>query len=108
MMLLLLEVILAATIAGLCATLAEFLVGYTPGTLAYVLLVGIIGAYLGNGFSLLVERLLGFDPILILVRIGAFTFDLVWTVLGSCIILLCLALFRGGRARSIFARGARE
>lgn len=107
-MMLLLEVILAVTIAGLCATLAEFLVGYSPGTLAYVILIGVIGAYLGNGFALAVQRLLGFDPILVLIRIGSFTFDLVWTTLGASAILLVLVALRGGRARIIFARGARE
>lgn len=105
---LLLEVILAVTVAGLCAVLAEFLVGYSPGTLAYVVLVGVIGAYLGVGFELFIRRLFGFDPILILVQIGSFTFDVVWATLGSCVILLFLAALRGGRARSIFARGIRE
>lgn len=108
MLLLLLEVLLAVTVAGLCAVLAEFVVGYSPGTLPYIMLVGVIGAYLGVGFSLLIRQLTGFDPILILVRIGAFTFDIVWAFLGSCVILLLLAALRGGRARSIFARGIRE
>ncbi|KAB8140862.1 GlsB/YeaQ/YmgE family stress response membrane protein [Chloroflexia bacterium SDU3-3] len=105
---LLLEIIMAVTIVGICGAIAEFVVGYSPGQILLVMLVGVVGAYLGNGIAIGLAAFIPSLPSLILIRVGTFTFDLIWTFLGSCLILLVLSLLRGGRRRTIFANGAGE
>lgn len=103
-----LEIVLSVTIVGICAALAEFIVGYSPGSLLEVVLVGVVGAYLGNIFAIGLARAVTGFPNVLLIRIGNQTFDIIWTVIGSIVILLLLSLLRGGRGRLIFARGGRE
>lgn len=100
----LLEVMILVVIAGICGAIAEFLVGFSPGSVFLVMLTGVVGAYLGNWIALaLAAAISGFPPLL-LVRVGTITFDIFWAIIGSIIILELLAFLRGGRRRGIFAR----
>ena len=103
-----LEIVMSVTIVGICAAIAEFIVGYSPGPLLVVVLVGVVGAYLGNIFAIGLARALPFFPNFLLIRVGNQTFDIVWTIIGTLVILLLLSLLRGGRGRLVFARGGKE
>jgi uncharacterized membrane protein YeaQ/YmgE (transglycosylase-associated protein family) len=97
----LLQLVTLLTIAGLCAVIAEWVLGFSPGGFLISIIVGVIGAYLGTSFALLFP----FLPPLLPIQIGGSGFDLVWAVIGSLLLLLLLHLLRNdGRARLSFRR----
>lgn len=104
----LLQLLIAITIAGICGAIAEFLVGYSPGSVFLVILAGVVGAYLGNGIALLLANTIAGFPPLLLVRVGTITFDIVWAIIGAIILLEILAMLRGGRRRRLFFRDAQN
>ena len=91
----LLAFLLLLLIAGLCGALAEAIVGFSPGGLLVSIAVGLVGAYLGMWLA----PKLGLPSLLVLSVEGSPPIDIVWTVLGSLILLLILSLFRGGLHR---------
>ncbi|HLY26333.1 MAG TPA: hypothetical protein VKQ72_08335 [Aggregatilineales bacterium] len=74
-------------IAILCGGVAQLLVGYTHGGCLGSILVGLIGALLGN----FIAAWLHLPNILVLAGI-----DVVWTLMGAAIFVSLLALFMGG------------
>ena len=82
------SIVVTIIIAGLCGALAQMLVGYTHGGLLASILVGFVGALLGNYLAVL----LGIPPILVV-----FGVDIVWTIVGSVIFVGLLSLILGGR-----------
>jgi uncharacterized membrane protein YeaQ/YmgE (transglycosylase-associated protein family) len=104
----LLELLIAITVAGICGAFAEFIAGYSPGSLLLVVLVGIVGAYMGNGLALWLDNIIPGSSTLLLVRVGNISFDVVWAIIGSTLLLLLLSLLRGGRRRQLFARTPQE
>jgi uncharacterized membrane protein YeaQ/YmgE (transglycosylase-associated protein family) len=85
--------IIIAIIIGL---LVQLIVGYTHIGFLGHLLVGIIGAFLGN----LIAYWLHFPNIIVIAGI-----DIVWTFIGSLILVLLLTFFVGGRRyRGYFRR----
>ncbi|HMO58176.1 MAG TPA: GlsB/YeaQ/YmgE family stress response membrane protein [Roseiflexaceae bacterium] len=93
----LLELSIVLVIAGICGAFAELLLGFSPrGMLVIVvsIIVGVIGVFVG---ILIFERVLAL-PGLLTIRIGIIRFDLLWTVIGSLLLLLLLQGLRtGGR-----------
>ncbi|GIV98283.1 MAG: hypothetical protein KatS3mg057_2940 [Herpetosiphonaceae bacterium] len=81
-------------IAGICGALAEALVGFSPGGFLVSIAVGLIGAFLGTWLA----GELGLPPLLA-VNVEGQQIYIVWTVLGSMLLLLVLSLLRGGRRR---------
>lgn len=97
----LLVVLILVVIAGICAAIAEFIVGFSPGGLLITVIIGVVGAYLGNA---LWEQIFTILPLPMLdVRVGTIYISLVWSVLGSALLLLLLSLLRGGRRRRILS-----
>jgi uncharacterized membrane protein YeaQ/YmgE (transglycosylase-associated protein family) len=95
----LIQVLTILVIVGICAGIAqvffELLIGYVPGNLLTTIIVGILGAYLGSLFP-------SFWPLSALdISVGSgvetVTFNLLWTILGSAIVLLLLYILPGGK-----------
>lgn len=78
------SIILFLVIAGLCAAAAEYFLGHREGV-GETLLIGLIGAALGV--------ILAF--VLHLPRFSVAGVPILWTILGSMIVVLILKLARG-------------
>lgn len=76
-------------VAGLCGTVAEALVGFSPGGCLVSVALGLIGAFLGSW----VASRLGLPGILVL-ELESGSLDVVWTIFGSMLFLIPLALVR--------------
>ncbi len=81
------SIIVALIIATLCGAVAQMVVGYTRGGCLGSILVGLIGAILGNYLA----SWLHIPPILVVAGV-----DIIWTLVGSAIFVALLALFMGG------------
>lgn len=97
----LLQLLILLVIAGLCAACFEFLIGYTPGGILLSVIVGVLGAYIGSVFRRALSSIFGQPFNLAPVWVGDITIDLIWTFLGSGILLL---LIYGIRQRELFGR----
>lgn len=102
----LLEIIIAITIVGICAAIAQLIVGYSVSQILQVTLIGVVGAYLGYLIEIAGHSAFAGFPSLVLIRVGTLVFSIGWSIIGSCIILLLLYLISGGTVQSFFARGA--
>ena len=76
-------------VAGLCGMVAEGLVGFSPGGCLVSMGVGLIGAWLGTW----VAQRFGLPALLVLDLEGA-SLDVIWTILGSMLFLIPLAVLR--------------
>jgi uncharacterized membrane protein YeaQ/YmgE (transglycosylase-associated protein family) len=85
----LLVLLIVLVITGICAAFAEWIVGFSPGSLLISVIVGVIGAYLGSFIAWLLSRFIPV-PYLLPVRVGTIRFDLLWAFLGSALLLLVL------------------
>src|SRR5436190_22916390 len=81
------SIVVTIIIAGLCGALAQLLVGYTRGGCLASLLVGFVGALLGNWLA----SVLHMPNILVLAGV-----DIVWTIIGAAILVALLSLVMGG------------
>ncbi|HLY28800.1 MAG TPA: hypothetical protein VKQ72_20815 [Aggregatilineales bacterium] len=97
-------IIVALLIAVLIGGVAQLLVGYTHIGCVGHILVGIVGAFLGS----LIASWLRLPTILVIAGI-----DVVWTFLGSAILVAILAIIFGGsrfggfyRNRGGYGRGS--
>ena len=95
----LLQLSILLVIAGICAAIAQWVVGFSPGGFIMSIILGVVGAYLGMSLA----RLLPIPPILP-IHVGAVSFDLLWAVCGSLLLLLLLYLIRYGSGPRISAR----
>jgi uncharacterized membrane protein YeaQ/YmgE (transglycosylase-associated protein family) len=95
----LLELLILLVLAGICGAFAELIVGYSPGGLFVTIIVGVIGAYLGSWIG-------GWVPLdlPLTAQVDTITFNLIWAVIGSCILLLLISLVRGGGRRRLLGR----
>lgn len=87
----LLQLSILLVIAGICAAIAQWVVGFSPGGFIVSIIVGVVGAYLGTSLANLVRV-----PPILPIHIGVVSFDLLWAVLGSLLLLLLLYLIRYG------------
>ena len=105
----LIEVLIFLVIAGICGVIAEWIVGFSPGGFLTSIMVGLVGAYIGSWLA----QQLGFPPILQTssiipqtadqqIIVTNFSFDIVWSILGSIVLLLAIMAVRG------FGRGGRR
>ena len=95
----LLQILILLVIAGICAAIAQWIVGFSPGGFIISIIVGVVGAYLGTSFAGLLSI-----PALLPIHVGIYSFDLVWAVLGSLLLLLLLYLIRYGSSPRLSAR----
>jgi uncharacterized membrane protein YeaQ/YmgE (transglycosylase-associated protein family) len=76
-------------VAALCGIVAQSLVGYSVGGCLVSAVVGYVGALIG----LWIARHFGL-PEFLTVSVGGQPFPIVWSVLGSALVIAILALFR--------------
>lgn len=89
---------LALVIVGICGAIAELIVGFRPGGVLISVIVGVVGAYIGN----VAAQLLFVPPLhnlkeLLYISVGTIEFDLVWATLGSVLVVFLLAMLRSRR-----------
>jgi len=89
----LLETLIVLAIAGLVGALAEFLIGYSLGGMLGAMIVGVVGALIGSWLA----RLLNL-PAILPIQVGTRTIELVWTTLGSLLLVGLLSALRARRA----------
>lgn len=83
-----LEVVIYVIVAAICAGIAESLLGIHTGFLGSVV-IGFLGAFVGTW----VARETGL-PELYVLRIGTMAIPIVWTIVGSFILVAVVGLFR--------------
>lgn len=91
------ELLILLVIAAICGAVGQSLAGYDLGGCFVSIIVGFIGAYIGmwlaHKFGL---------PEIFAIHVGGKTFPIVWSVVGSALFTLIIALLRGavfGRRR---------
>jgi uncharacterized membrane protein YeaQ/YmgE (transglycosylase-associated protein family) len=93
----LLDLLVLLLIAGICGVIAEMIVGFSPGGFLVSILVGLLGAYLGSWLA----GQLGLPPVLAVSPGGAFSLDIVWSIIGAIVLLLVIVLVRGAGRRRV-------
>ena len=83
-------VLLLLVVAGVCGTIAEALVGFSPGGCLVSMGVGLIGGFVGSWMA----GRFGLPAVFVLDLEGG-SMDVVWTILGAMLFLIPLALLRG-------------
>jgi uncharacterized membrane protein YeaQ/YmgE (transglycosylase-associated protein family) len=96
----LLQLLILLVVAGLCGAVAEWIIGYNPGGLLVAIIIGVIGAYIGNWIG----GLLPLD-LPLTVQVDSVTFNLIWAVIGSLILLVLIRTIRGGARWNEIGRG---
>lgn len=91
------ELLILLVIAAICGGVGQSLAGYDLGGCLVSIVVGFIGAYIGmwmaGKFGL---------PELLAIKVGGKSFPIIWSVIGSAVFTLIVALLRGaisGRRR---------
>ncbi len=84
----LLDFLLLILVAAVCGAIAEALVGISLGGCLVSAVVGFIGALVGMWLA----RQLGL-PEWFAIRIGTQTFPVVWSIIGSALLLLIISIF---------------
>ena len=78
-------------IAAICGAIGQSLAGYDLGGCFVSIIVGFIGAYIGMWLA----GKLGL-PELLAIKVGGKTFPIIWSVIGSAVFTLIVALIRRG------------
>jgi uncharacterized membrane protein YeaQ/YmgE (transglycosylase-associated protein family) len=97
------QLLILLVVVGICGAIAQWIVGFNPGGLLLTIIVGVIGAYLGTWLgSLLPFQLPLFS--LFTIEVGTTSFNLLWAVIGSILLLLLLNFLRSGMGRQQLRR----
>jgi uncharacterized membrane protein YeaQ/YmgE (transglycosylase-associated protein family) len=86
------HILLLLLIAGICGSIAQAIAGRGSGGCIVSIVLGFIGALLGQWLS----RLMGL-PDLFTVQIGNEPFPIVWSIIGATLFVAGLSLFTGRR-----------
>lgn len=89
------EFLVLLLVAGICGSLARAMVGYSHGGCLVSIVLGFIGALLGEW--LCATGL----PELFVVQIGGRPFPIVWSVIGAALFVAILALLSGRRSSDV-------
>lgn len=84
----LLGLLVLAVIAAICGAIGQALVGYSVGGCLISSVVGLVGAFLGNWLA----GQLGL-PTLLAINIDGQPFPMIWSIIGSVILVAIAALF---------------
>ncbi|OQP60380.1 hypothetical protein A3860_33920 [Niastella vici] len=84
------ELLILLIIAAICGAVGQSLAGYDLGGCFVSIIVGFIGAYIGMWLA----HKLGL-PEIFAIHVGGKTFPIVWSVVGSALFTLIVALLRG-------------
>ena len=87
------DFIILAVVAAICGMIGESLVGYSVGGCLTSAVIGYIGAFIG----LWVARQFGL-PELFTVSVGGSSIPILWSIIGSAVLVGALALIRRATA----------
>lgn len=88
------EFLLLLLVAGICGSLGQAIAGYSRGGCLVAIVLGFIGAVLGQRLS----SLLGL-PELFVLSVGGQGFPILWSIIGAALFVAALGLFTGRKAR---------
>jgi len=83
------DFIILAVVAAICGMIGESLVGYSVGGCLTSAVIGYIGAFIG----LWVARQFGL-PEIFTVSVGGSSIPILWSIIGSAVLVGALALIR--------------
>lgn len=83
------ELLVLLVIAAICGAVGQSLAGYDLGGCLVSIVVGFIGAYIGKWIA----GQFGL-PEIFAIKIGGKTFPVIWSVIGSALFTLVVALIR--------------
>ena len=86
------EFVALLLVAGICGAIGQAISGYSRGGCLVSIAVGFIGALVGLWLS----RFLNL-PELFNLRIGATTFPVIWSIVGSALFVAVIGLLTRGR-----------
>ncbi len=89
-----LELLILLLIAGICGSVAQSLAGFSRGGCLVSVVVGLIGAMLGN----VLARNLGL-PEPLAIQVGRQTFPILWSIIGGALFVAVLAFLTARRPR---------
>jgi uncharacterized membrane protein YeaQ/YmgE (transglycosylase-associated protein family) len=84
-----LDFLLLLLVASICGAIGQALVGYSVGGCLVSAVVGFVGAFIGGWLG----RQLGLPEILV-VNIGGEGFPILWSIIGSALLVGGLSLLR--------------
>ncbi len=87
------DFLLLLVVAAVCGTIAQIIVGVSAGGCLISAVVGFVGALIG----MWVARQIGL-PEPLMVHLGSESFPVMWSVIGSAILLAVLSLFTRSRS----------
>jgi uncharacterized membrane protein YeaQ/YmgE (transglycosylase-associated protein family) len=90
----LIDFLILLVIAGICGSIGQSLVGYSHGGCFLSIVVGFIGALVGEWIA----RKLAL-PEFFVVNIGSSSFPVIWSILGSVIFTGVISLLFKGKHR---------
>lgn len=90
----LLAFLLLLLIAAVCGAIGQAFAGYSLGGCLVSTGVGFVGAWLGMWLA----GALGLPPVFV-VNVGGVDFPIVWSILGSALLVALLGAVGGGRRR---------
>lgn len=90
----LIELLLLIVVGAIVGVIAEVIVGHGPGGLFGSVVIGFLGAVLGDWLAIQFGL-----PVALPVRVGVYTIEVLWAVVGAIILLLTLGWFRRGYQR---------
>lgn len=82
------EILILLIIAGLVGSVAKTIVGFKRGGCIVSIVVGFIGAYIGQ----ILARELDF-PDLISFQVGGVNFPIIWSVVGAALFVAVVSVF---------------
>ena len=88
------EFLLLLLVAGICGSLGQAVAGYSRGGCLVAIVLGFIGALLGQRLA----SLLGL-PELFTLSIGGQAFPIIWSIIGSALFVAVLSLFTSRKLR---------
>src|SRR5215470_2595947 len=88
----LVDLLLLLLVGAICGAIAELIVGFSPGGFLASVAIGFLGALIGTWLATQLRL-----PSVLAVRIGGYTIEILWAILGAIVLLLILSLFRRGR-----------
>ena len=83
------DFLLLLLVAAICGMLGQALAGYSLGGCFVSAVVGFVGAFIG----LWLARTIGLPEVLA-VSVGGRSFPIVWSIVGSALLVFVLGLFR--------------
>ena len=88
------EFLLLLLVAGICGSLGQAVAGYSRGGCLVAIVLGFIGALLGQRLA----SLFGL-PELFVLSVGGQGFPIIWSIIGAALFVAALSLFTNRKSR---------